>query len=113
MKLAMTIAAAAVAVAITSIPSATPAAAYCYPNGALTLFSLCPPPATNTHNGGGSSAGPYVIGCIGGSALGLIMAALVKGRTTNSELTIAEAQAIAFSCGLLAFPVIGSYTGPR
>jgi hypothetical protein len=110
MKLAFTIAAAAAAVAFTSLSSPTPAAAIgCYPNGTVTLFAVpvCPP--SNTHKGG-SSAGPYVIGCIAGSAVGLIVSALVKGRTTNSELTIPEAQLIGFTCGLGAFPVIGSYT---
>jgi hypothetical protein len=111
MKLAFTIAAAAAAVAFTSLSNPTPAAAYC--NGTSTqsfaLFAVpvCPP--TNTHKGG-SSAGPYVIGCIAGSAVGLMVSALVKGRATNSELTIPEAQLIGFTCGLGAFPVIGSYT---
>jgi hypothetical protein len=131
MKLAFTIAAAAAAVAFTSLSSPTPAAAIgCYPNGTLTLFAVpvCPP--TNTHNGGGSSAGPYVIGCIAGSAIGLITASIAKGnaygyplrwmsqveyeayvRTRNkqADLTTQEAQLIAFTCGLGAFPVIAAY----
>jgi hypothetical protein len=74
--------------------AATPASARIY----------CPPKVTPA--GGGSSAGPWVVGCIGASALGLIVAALAK---KTGELTIEEAQAIAFTCGLGFFPVVAKF----
>ncbi len=133
MKLAMTIAAAAVAVAITSLSSPTPSSA-AVPCGVPTLARIPYIPCPTTTHGGGSSAGPYVIACIAGSAIGLITASIAKGRafgyplrwmsqveyeayvrTRNkqADLTTQEAQLIAFTCGLGAFPVIAAYQTPN
>jgi hypothetical protein len=61
------------------------------------------------HNGGSSSTGKFLVACIMGSALGLITSAYLK---KTGQLTIDEAQLIAFSCGLGAFPVIASFKEP-
>jgi hypothetical protein len=62
------------------------------------------PPSTSNRG-----AGPYIVGCIMGSALGLITAALAK---KTGELTIDEAHAIAFTCGLGFFPVVANFKQP-
>jgi hypothetical protein len=62
---------------------------------------VCPPKTSPA--AGGSSAGPLVVGCIAGSALGLIVAALMK---KDGQLTLQQAQTIAFSpCGVGFFLV--------
>jgi hypothetical protein len=61
---------------------------------------ICPPKVVP--GGGSSSTGPAIVGCVAGSAFGLIVAALMK---KNGELTLQQAQTIAFSCGLGFFLV--------
>jgi hypothetical protein len=59
--------------------------------------------SASSSSGGGSNIGPYVVGCIGTTALALIVAALIK---KNGELTTQQAQRIAFSfCGSGFFQV--------
>jgi hypothetical protein len=93
---------------------ATPALAYvrCYPKA--------PPPKSS----GISKTGGLVVGCIMGSAAGLIVASIVKGGGIKlmsqkewedlkvkvpNPLTTEESQAIAFSCGLMTGPVIAGF----
>ena len=96
MKLSNKIIATALAAALTTTAIATPSYAYiCAPRV---------PPVVSS--GGGSGAAPWLLGCIFGSAFGLISAAYLK---KTGELTLQEAQAIAFSCGLGSFPVIASF----
>ena len=77
---------------------------------ALSLAMIFPasamkvPPAPVVPSTGGSV--PWIIPCIGGGAAGLILAALVVGRTQNRELTQQEALGTAFTCGLGAFWVM-------
>ncbi|MEX2129686.1 MAG: hypothetical protein WD871_15815 [Xanthobacteraceae bacterium] len=76
------------------------------------------------HGGGSSKTGGLVVGCVMGSAFGLISAAIIKGgglkwmsqkefettpRDKSKELTSQEAAVIAFTCGLGAFPVIAGF----
>ena len=77
-----------------------------------------------THTPKSSSTGKLVVGCIMGSAVGLILASSAKGggmkwmtqkefettkRDTRNDLTNDEAATIAFTCGLGAFPVMASW----
>jgi len=71
----------------------TPASAIYYPY---------PPPKVVTPPSNGSTT-PWVPICIMGGAAGLILAAIVVGRTQNRELTQAEALGTAFTCGIGAF----------
>lgn len=79
----------------------------------LAAPSVAHPKVIKKFGGGGSSAtGKIVVGCIFGSALGLITAALAKGRILNDkkvELTHDEVWPIALTCGLATFPVIASF----
>jgi hypothetical protein len=59
-----------------------------------------------THSSGISKAAPWLLGCIFGSALGLISAAYLK---KTGQLTAQEANAIAFSCGLGYFAVVRNF----
>jgi hypothetical protein len=75
----------------------------------------------------GSSGFPLVVGCVMGSAGGLIAASIIKGgglhymsqkefestpRDKTKELTSQEAAFIGFTCGLGAIPVIASFKQP-
>jgi hypothetical protein len=82
-----------VALAIAAAPSSAHAYIRCVPKA---------PPAAH----GGHGAPTLLLGCIFGSAFGLIGAALAK---KSGQLTIEEAQAIAFTCGLGAFPVMAKF----
>lgn len=53
------------------------------------------------HNG--THAGEFIVGCIGGSALGAIFSALRVGRLENRELTQQEALLAMSFCGLGSF----------
>jgi hypothetical protein len=81
---------------------------------------ICPPKAPPPKAPGGSSAGGIIVGCIMGSAAGLIFASIVKGGgikwMTQKEwedlkvkvpnpLTTEEALFIAGTCGLGAFAI--------
>jgi hypothetical protein len=101
MKLSNKIVATALAAALATTAIATPSYAGAYYH--------CAPVPPSVSSGGGSSAAPFLLGCIFGSAFGLIAAAYLK---KNGQLTTQQAQAIAFSCGLGAVPVIASFT-PR
>ena len=70
----------------------TPASAWYYPY---------PPKVVTPPANGGTT--PWVPICIMGGAAGLILAAIVVGRTQNRELTQAEALGTAFTCGIGAF----------
>lgn len=100
MKLSNKIVATALAAALTTTAIASPSYAG---------YIHCAPVPPVVSSGGGSSAAPFLLGCIFGSAFGLIAAAYLK---KNGQLTTQQAQAIAFSCGLGAVPVIASFT-PR
>jgi len=93
MRIKSKIAAAALATAFatTSIAPAY-AGAPCYPIAAPAV-----------HSGGGAPV--WALGCIFASAFGLITAALVK---KDGELTIQQAQTIAFTCGVGTFAVLAS-----
>ena len=78
---------------------------------ALTAISIAPayaykcvtPVAPTVHSGGGAPV--WALGCIFASAFGLITAALAK---KEGELTIQQAQLIAFTCGVGTFAVLAS-----
>jgi hypothetical protein len=59
-----------------------------------------PPPHKMVVPGAPGGSTPWVPICIFGGAAGLILAAIVVGRTQNRELTQAEALGTAFTCGL-------------
>lgn len=87
------------------------------------------PKSTPTSSSGSSmQTGQFVVGCIMGSALGLIWAAAAKAAAngqplrwlsqteyeatrndTTNHLTSQQSALIAFSCGLGAFPVVASF----
>ena len=82
---------------------------------------------TSSHSGGTSNAAPYVLGCIAGSALGLISASVIKGGGLKwvsqkewedlrvkipNPLTTQESQTIGFTCGLGFFPVVANFQRP-
>jgi hypothetical protein len=101
--------------------SATPASA----TGACFLY--CPPPHSppkKVSHHGGTRTGKLIVGCVMGSALGLILASSAKGGGMKwmsqkeyedlkvkvpNPLTNEEAATIAFTCGLGAFPVMASW----
>ena len=91
MRIKSKIVAAALATALATT-SIAPAYAYC-----------APPPAPIVHSGGGAPV--WALGCIFASAFGLITAALAK---KEGELTIQQAQLIAFTCGVGTFAVLAS-----
>jgi hypothetical protein len=71
-----------------------------------------PVKASNPTSHSGSSAGPYIVGCIFGGALGIIGAALAKGKAYNDpkiELTQNEVWPIILSCGLATGPVVAGF----
>jgi len=76
-----------------------------------------PPHVSPTGGKGGTGStsmttGKIVVGCLFGSALGLIAASLAKGKAMNDrnvELTQQEAWTIAMSCGLGTFPVVANF----
>jgi len=107
MKKSTKIVATALAAALTTSTfaarsSAVPACGPSYP----TLFAFVPPVCPTPSTSGGSSAAPWFLGCIFGSAFGLISASYLK---KTGQLTTQEAQSIAFSCGIAAVPVIASF----
>ena len=99
----------------TALATALASSAFAAPSYALVpydpcAYKICKP--VKRGGGGSSATGKIVVGCIFGSALGLITAALAKGRILNDkkvELTHAEVWPIALTCGLAAFPVIASF----
>ena len=94
----------------TALAAALASSAFAAPS-----FAYPKVPVIKKHSGGGggsSATGKIVVGCIFGSAFGLIVAALAKGRILNDkkvELTHAEVWPIALTCGLATFPVIASF----
>ncbi|HEX5777403.1 MAG TPA: hypothetical protein VFY21_01050 [Xanthobacteraceae bacterium] len=94
MRIKSKIVATALAAALATTAIATPSHAYiwCAPKT---------PPAV--HSGGGAPV--WALGCIFASAFGLITAALAK---KEGELTIQQAQLIAFTCGVGTFAVLAS-----
>jgi hypothetical protein len=73
---------------------------------ATPSFAVPKAKAVITHSSGISKAAPWLLGCIFGSALGLISAAYLK---KTGQLTAQEANAIAFSCGLGYFGVVRNF----
>lgn len=128
MKLSMKLIATALAAAIATGAAAQPASAFIFePFKYLKSYK---PHGKKSAHGGGSNAGAYVVGCVMGSALGLIGASIYKGRALgfqyrwmtqveyeaylrnrdrSIELTSDEAALIGFTCGLGAFPVMAKY----
>jgi hypothetical protein len=96
MKLSNKIIATALAAGLTTSTLATPS------------FAAVPAPRAPIATGSGTA--PWFLGCIFGSAFGLISAAYLK---KTGELTIQEAHAIAFSCGLGYFWVVRNFQPPR
>lgn len=107
-RVAATAVVAACAVAFATIASA--GSYYCHPKT---------PPKTSSGSGGG-----LFVGCVMGSAFGLIAASVVKGGGLKymsqkewedlkvkvpNPLTNDEASLIAFTCGLGAIPVIANF----
>lgn len=112
---------AAAVVGLASLVIPLPASAWCY--------HCYPPPVKKVtpQAPGSSSTGKFVVGCIMGSALGLIAASVVKGGgikwMTQKEwedlkvkvpnpLTNDEAWMIASTCGLAAFAVRPAQAAP-
>ena len=102
----------------TALAAALASSAFVVPsyatNPCVYTGGICHPPKPPKvkHGGGSSATGKIVVGCIFGSALGLITAALAKGRILNDkkvELTHDEVWPIALTCGLATFPVIASF----
>jgi hypothetical protein len=73
--------------------------------GLAVPYPPYPPPKPMVPPGSTNGTTPWVPSCIMGGAAGLILAAIVVGRTQNRELTQAEALGTAFTCGLGAFLV--------
>jgi hypothetical protein len=59
-----------------------------------------PPPKEVVPPGSTGNGVPWVIPCIIGGAAGIILAAVVVGRTQNRELTQGEAMLAGFTCGV-------------
>lgn len=66
------------------------------------------PPAPKVVHGGGSQSVPFFVPCIIGGAAGIILAAIVVGRTQNRELTQSEAMLTGFTCGIGGLWVMNS-----
>ena len=93
MRIKSKIVAAALATALTATSIAPSYAGY--------ICAPVTPPVV--HSGGGAPV--WALGCIFASAFGLITAALAK---KEGELTIQQAQLIAFTCGVGTFAVLAS-----
>jgi hypothetical protein len=94
---------------------------------AMAIVKYCPPKVSKVPPSGGSSTGKFFVGCIMGSAAGLIFASVVKGGgikwMTQKEwedlkvkvpnpLTTQEAMLIAGTCGLYAFAIRPAQSAP-
>ena len=121
---ATVVATAVVAASAFAVGSAVPASAEIY----IPCYEHCYPPKGNPpKTPKASSTGKFVVGCIMGSAAGLIFASIVKGGgikwMTQKEwedlkvkvphpLTTQEAMLIAGTCGLYAFAIRPAQSAP-
>jgi L-asparagine transporter-like permease len=110
----------ALAVAVATSTMSAPASAYYgYSNGWKKVVKMKMGKkggkAAATSSSSNMGTGKIVVGCIFGGALGVIVAALAKGKAYNDpkiELTQNEVWPIFLSCGLGAGPVIASFNRP-
>lgn len=108
MSIKVRVVATAIAAAIASASLATPSEAF-FSKKKYFFWKFLKHKKKKIPHGSSSSTGPIVVGCVMGSALGLITSALLK---KTGELTNDEAALIAFTCGLGAFAVIPHFKDP-
>jgi hypothetical protein len=117
----------ATAVVAASAFSAVPASAEVYNPCYLSIVPCYPPKGNPPKTPKASSTGKFFVGCVMGSAAGLIFASIVKGGgikwMTQKQwedlkvkvphpLTTEEAMLIAGTCGLYAFAIRPAQSAP-